>query len=413
MRKVEREAEEAVLGAILLSDKVLPVLVTDEGLRADHFGSPQLRTVFEAANGLAERDEPVDEMTLVAELTRRGLLAQAGGEAMVVSLAGAVPNLANVRAYARRVVAVAKWRRTAEAGQLLVQAAEQESENLIEQAERLIAPEEKNVIGGSVASRAFDYLSKPGHAGAPWPFRKLNELANGGMMKGETTILAAVSSTGKTALLDQILGNVCDKGFTARLYINEAKDVFRALRYVARVTGIPYANLRGRTLSPEQAKQAASVLSKGLPFEIVPCHGWTADEIARDIRWHPADVTALDLLHEVNFSDERELASNWTKLKAAAVDTHFIATAHLNETRSVSDKPPSPVLRDLRGSGMLKNGSDFVLFAHREHEIIDGHAEMQLPGAIWFAKTREGALGGLRVLFDPVRIRFVVEDRFS
>ena len=412
MRKVDREAEQAVLGAILLSDKVLPVLVTDEGLRAEHFGSPQLRTVFDAANGLAERDEPVDEMTLVAELTRRNLLAQAGGERMVLDLAGAVPNVANVRAYARRVVAVAKWRNVAEAGQLLAQAAETESEGLVEQAERLMVPVEAAKVEGSPASRAFDYLSQTGIAGVPWPFRKLNELANGGMMKGETTIISAQTSTGKTAYVDQILMNACDKGFTARLYMNEGKDVFRVLRYVARATGIPYANLRGRTLSADQAKKASAELSKGTPFEIVSCHGWNADEIARDMRWHPVDLTVLDLLHEVSFADERELASNWTKLKAAAVNTHLIATAHLNETRSVSEKPPAPVLRDLRGSGMLKNGSDFVQFIHREWEMVDGHAEMMLPGAIWFAKTREGALGGLKVLFDPVRLRFLPEERF-
>jgi len=412
MRKVDREAEQAVLGAILLSDKVLPVLVTDEGLRAEHFGSPQLRTVFEAANGLAERDEPVDEMTLVAELTRRGLLAQAGGEGMVNSLAVAVPNVGNVRSYARRVVAVAKWRNVAEAGQLLAQAAETESEGLVEQAERLMVPEEKASVEGSPASQAFDYLAKQGIAGVPWPFRKLNELANGGMMRGETTIISSVTSTGKSCWVDEILGHACDRGFTARLYMNEGSAVFRVLRHVARTTGIPYASLRGRTLNAEQAKQAATELSKGTPFQIVPCHGWNADEISRDIRWHPVDVTVLDLLHEVNFADERELASNWTKLKAAATNTHLIATAHLNEARSVGEKPPAPVLRDLRGSGMLKNGTDFVQFIHREWEIVDGHAEMMLPGAIWFAKTREGALGGLKVLFDPVRLRFLPEERF-
>jgi replicative DNA helicase len=113
------------------------------------------------------------------------------------------------------------------------------------------------------------------------------------------------------------------------------------------------------------------------------------------------------------FADERELASNWTKLKAAAVNTHLIATAHLNKTRSTGDKPPAPVLSDLFGSGMLKNATDFVQFLHRDWEIVDGHAEMGLQGAIWFAKTREGQIGGLRVLLDPARLRFLPEERFQ
>jgi replicative DNA helicase len=406
VRKIDREAEQAVLGTVLLSDRVLPALA-EEGLRPEHFASAQHRTIFTAMLSLAERAEPVDGQTLLSELKRSRGLADAGGEMVLEGLAGPVPNVGHVRAYARRVVEVARWARVAQAGQRLLEAADGEDEGLVADAERLLAPDERRRDRASVQSRTFDYLSQQGLAGVPWPFRRLGQLANGGMMPGETTVIAGWSSHGKSIFTDQILHHATMKGFTARLYINEGQDVMRVLRGVARDTGVPFRKLRARDLTTEQAKAATTSLANGLPFEVVEARGWSAADISRDMRWHPRDVTAIDILHEIDFADERALASNWTTLKAAAGETHLIATAHLNEARSVSDRPPAPALRDIRNSGMIKNGTEFVLFVNREYEVVDGHAEMTRDGGVWFAKTRDGELGGVKVVLDTARMRFV------
>jgi replicative DNA helicase len=407
MRKIDRDAEEAVLGAILLSDKTFRA-VTEEGLRAEHFGSGQLRTVFAASQSLVERGEPVDPVTLNAELTRQRKIEYVGGEAAVYGLSGAVPNVGNVRSYARRVVEMAYWRDIGEAAQTLGQAADVEDRSLVASAERLLAPKEKRNEGVSLSSEVFDYMAQTSSPGIAWPFRQLNELA-GGMHPAETTMISGFTGLGKSIITDTILQHAANKGHSVRLYITEGSRTQRALRAIARETGIPYSRLRRRSVSDEERKKVVAILSRGLPFEIVQAAGWSAVEIARDMRWNPVDLTATDLIHEIAYRDERELAANWSTLKAAGVQngTHLIAVAHLNEARATSEKPPPPVLRDIRGSGGLKNGSDNVLFIHRDHTVEDGRGVPELTGSLWFAKSRSAELGGLRVHLDPARMRFV------
>lgn len=410
-RKIDREAEAACLGAILLSDVVFRALV-EEGLRVEHFGSSQHSVIFAAMQRLAERGDPVDMVTLTAELGSR--IADAGGEHVLDSLAVAVPNVGNVRAYARRVIDVAYWRGIGEAAQTLSQAAAVEDRELVADAERLLAPTEDEARTVSLSSEVFDYMAQSDSPGIPWPYRKLNELA-GGMHPAETTMIGAWSSQGKSALVDTMLQYAAKRGHSATLYINEGSRAQRALRAVARETGIPYSKLRRRTVSDDERKTVLKVLSKGLPFEIVQAAGWSASRIASHMRWYPAELTCIDIVQEIAFSDERDLSNNWTTLKVAGVQngTHLIAVVHLNQSRATSEKPPPPVLRDIRGASSLPAGSDNVLFLQRDFELEDGRGVPQLTGSLYFAKSRSAELGGLRVVMDPARMTFLPEERFA
>lgn len=413
MTKIDAEAEGAVLGAVLLSEKALPILAADLRLRPDHFGNGRHGAVYAVMLALAERGEPVDETTVRAEIERSGVIRQMPGLTdSVALLAGAVPNAANVRSYAVRVIELARWRRITTAAQRLTQAATTEDEELVGEAERLLMPESHEDVA-SLSSEVYDYLAAEATSGIPWPFPRLTALANGGMQPGETTLIGGWTNVGKTALLDTMLQHAANRGIAARLYINEGSRVQRALRVIARETGVAYSALRARRLDDEQRSKVIKQLGKGLPFEIIQAADWSAADVARDMRWHPRPLVAIDILHEFTHQDERELAAVWQTLKAASTTTgaHLIATVHLNEARATSDKPPMPTLRDIRGSGMLKNGSDNVVFVHRDHSRVDGRAEMDKTGAVWFAKSRHGQHGGLSVVFDATRMRYVEQSK--
>ena len=62
------EAEESVLGAILLSERPMYSLVIEEELRADDFYRDQHRTIYAAMLNLYERSEPIDALTVVDAL---------------------------------------------------------------------------------------------------------------------------------------------------------------------------------------------------------------------------------------------------------------------------------------------------------------------------------------------------------
>src|SRR4051794_6167085 len=85
------EAEQSVLGAILLSDLVLTPLVADAGLEPRHFYRGAHARIFEAMLTLHAAGEPVDVLTLRDQLRREGALEEIGGPAPLALLAGAVP----------------------------------------------------------------------------------------------------------------------------------------------------------------------------------------------------------------------------------------------------------------------------------------------------------------------------------
>src|SRR5919109_4434749 len=105
------EAEQSVLGAVLLSDTALPALIIDERLQPEDFYREGHGRIFRAMLDLHTLGEPVDALTLVEHLKQAGELEAIGGRAAVDVLAGSVPAVGNVRQYARIVRENAMLRR--------------------------------------------------------------------------------------------------------------------------------------------------------------------------------------------------------------------------------------------------------------------------------------------------------------
>ncbi|MBO9598897.1 MAG: replicative DNA helicase, partial [Cohnella sp.] len=95
------EAEQAVLGAILLEAEAL--ITSMERLRAEDFYSVSHQRIFEVMVALGEDGEPIDLVTLTARLQDLGQLDEVGGVSYLAKLAGAVPTAANVEYYAQIV----------------------------------------------------------------------------------------------------------------------------------------------------------------------------------------------------------------------------------------------------------------------------------------------------------------------
>ena len=85
------DAEQSVLGAILLSDRSLYALVIEEGLRADDFYRERHGAIYEAMLALYNESEPVDTLTVIDRLRQMGKLEEIGGAVAVDELAGVVP----------------------------------------------------------------------------------------------------------------------------------------------------------------------------------------------------------------------------------------------------------------------------------------------------------------------------------
>ncbi|HTA98697.1 MAG TPA: DnaB-like helicase C-terminal domain-containing protein [Solirubrobacteraceae bacterium] len=407
------EAEEAVLGSVLLSNVSLPKLIVDVGLTDSAFYRDVHGRIWNGMVALAMSGDTVDEVTLRGQLESAGLAKEE--VAKIDVLPAAARSAGAVLTYARRVMDLAEWRQILMASvELQVAVAEQDSGRRHE-AERMLTNARRRQSDTYTPEALRDEVWRhlQGHAVPSWatPWPSLNDALGGGLRAGEVTLLGGYTSMGKSVVTDQLLRWCADKGAKTHAYINEMAPIVRALRVLSSTSGVPQAKLvQPAKLESEDHAKIAKHLGHGLPFGITQVGDWSADDIARDIRFRGWDVCALDLVHRLAFSDERDLARISTTLNAAAQmsGAHLIAVVHLNQGRAVGSLLPPPVLRDIRGSGMLANDTDNVLFIHRDEEEGDaGITFKTMNAALYLAKCRNGRLEKVDLEFDPRRSRFL------
>ena len=204
------EAEQSVLGAVLLSDTALPALIIDERLQPEDFYRESHGIIFKAMLDLHGGGEPVDALTLVEHLKHAGKLDAVGGRATVDLLAGSVPAVGNVRQYARIVRENAMLRRLLRASyeiQAKVHSHEAPPRELVDLAERTIlevAQQDSRKDFRSIEvvldaeTTKLAELSREGKSitGTASGFEDL-DMITGGFQPGNLIILAARPSMGK------------------------------------------------------------------------------------------------------------------------------------------------------------------------------------------------------------------------
>ena len=112
-------AEQSVLGAMMISKDAIADVT--EALRGADFYRPSHETIHDAIIDLYGRGEPVDMVTVAAELQRRGELQRIGGAPYLHTLSANVPIAANAGYYAEIVREKAMLRKLVDAGTKIVQ----------------------------------------------------------------------------------------------------------------------------------------------------------------------------------------------------------------------------------------------------------------------------------------------------
>lgn len=399
---VSREAEEHCIGSMLVSASAVgPVM--DTGLRPEHFYFESNAAIFRTILHLAGEGRPADPILVATEGQH---------ELDKVSLyAAGVPAAGHARHYALIVIEKAMWRRRAKAAQLILQAVKGEDTELLAQGE-------STLVEGSVRNSA-DYsgeqlkeiarrLTQEGSGKVfPWPFERLNQKTAGGFRPGEFILIGGHTSHGKSIFADQVLEGAQRSGASVRLYMNEMALEERVARSVARKSGISYRKIVEGRLTDEEREGVEHEIEKWRPHGITYVAGWTAEEIAAHMLRYSWDVALLDILHLVGYSDTRELDLISAQLANVArqANTAVMATVHLNEGRVHGQVRPRPTLGDVRGTGALKNDCDTCCFVYQEQDEETGFP-LGGPSEIYFAKVRNGEVGGMKAHFNQQRLRF-------
>jgi replicative DNA helicase len=204
------EAEQSVLGGILLSDRAMYGLVIEEGLKPEDFYRERHRLIYESMLALYRETEPIDVLTVAEHLRSAGKLEEAGGKASIDELTGGVPGLGGIRRYAQIVREHALMRRllsTTYEIQASVLNHAAAPRDLVEQAERAmleVAHDDRQKDFRTIDEiltdelKKMEKLSREGTAltGTPSGFRDLDEIT-GGFQPGNLIVIAARPSMGK------------------------------------------------------------------------------------------------------------------------------------------------------------------------------------------------------------------------
>ncbi|HVF05018.1 MAG TPA: replicative DNA helicase [Frankiaceae bacterium] len=208
------EAEQSVLGGMLLSKDAIADVV--EVLRPGDFYRPAHQIIHEAAVDLYGRGEPVDQITVAAELTKRGEIGRIGGATYLLDLASAVPTAASAGYYARIVAEQAILRRLVEAGTRIVQLGYggrgDDVDEVVDRAQQAIfdvterRTSEDYIRLEDLLQPTLDEIEAIGSRdgdlhGVPTGFKDLDALTNG-LHPGQLVIVAARPAIGKALALD-------------------------------------------------------------------------------------------------------------------------------------------------------------------------------------------------------------------
>jgi replicative DNA helicase len=405
----DSELEEAALGALLILPDSLQTVLSETKITTSSFYWERNKEVFKSILKLFEQGTPATEALVSSELNGT---VPPGYVGRVVENA---PAPGNVLHYAKRLVELENWRARREAATKLVEATGQRVLEAFSKARALLDDDEikeNSITTPEDSAKEFkDFLEQEQVEAFELPYKRFNERMAGGLRRKQMTLVGGWSSHGKSIVVDQFLEHFSKAGHNCHLYMNEMGKEDRIARSISRNTGVCYQKLLQHEISESERKSVESVLDSGCPyFSITECAGWSIHELAYDIKSRNFDVIAVDILHLFDYDSEIELAriSRLLNRTAKQANCHIIATVHLNEFRVNDTVRPRPVPRDIRGSGMLKNDADNVMFIYRNQHSQTG--DPLPPSWIYTSKVRNGQMGSISLMFDEEYFRFKEVD---
>jgi replicative DNA helicase len=427
------DVEKAVLGAMLIDREAVPKGL--EALEDTAFYSPLHQKIFRAMYSLFEKSEPVDVVTVTAEMRRMGALDPESDPVYLTDLTMNVSTSANVEYHARIVLEKSLMRNLIASSTEVASRAYNETEDaldLLDEAEaKIFSISERRLkksftplgeaLAGTMESLEALHGTHGGITGVPSGFPKLDE-KTGGFQKSDLIIVAGRPSQGKTAFALSIARNAAlhkDKKTGVAIFSLEMAEQQLIIRLLAAEAKVNAHELRTGRLHEDKWKNLSRNVGRLAEAKV-----FIDDTPALSILELRAKARRLKAEHGIGLviadylqliqgpknaeSREREISMISRSLKALAKELNIpvIALSQLNRAvEARSDK--RPILADLRESGSLEQDADVVIFVHRPEmfgitEIKDeelGTISSEGIAEIIIGKQRNGPTAIVRLTF--------------
>lgn len=428
---VHREAEQAVLGSMILKPDVIDEAVLL--LSSDDFWDEAHREIFAQLVAMHGEGKKFDVVLLAQRLTAAKMLDLCGGVAYLGELAMAVPTAGYmvyyagiVREYAqRRRLMMVSYDAIARSGDLGAPF----PESLAEAERGMLAIAEKEA-GEQHTATLHDILLESMEAletrrsgqivGQASGYEALDDIL-GGFRSGDMVILAGRPSMGKTAFACNLaLRSARDEQIPVLFISLEMGKLLVAERLAAAHSKIGLHAMQRGTATADERRQFVEAIGElaSLSISIDDSPSRTVGEIGalarRHKRKHGLGLLVVDYLQLIlpeNLRDNRQdqvaLMSRRMKALARELNCPVVCIAQLNR-EAAKNSDTRPRLHHLRESGAIEQDADTVLLVHRESYYShqhppEGHGD---PAELIVAKQRNGPTGTVKLLWFAASQRF-------
>jgi replicative DNA helicase len=457
------EAEEALLGSILVDNEVYNRITFDLPLKSEHFFVPVHGRIYEAVQKLINNGQIADSITLGQYFEKDPALVEIDGSNHLVKLTESSDIASSTDHYAQLIYDLSLRRNLIRLAQEIVTEAanpniDESANSQIEMAEsKLFTLAETGEVNkgplsfsesiAETISSAESAHNRDGKlSGISTGLKAIDELL-GGLHKSDLIIIAGRPSMGKTALATNIAFQAAKK------YKNENDDaiLFCSLemssiqltnRILAEEAKISSEKIRRGQLNNDEfinlVRASQNIQERKLfidetPALSIPQLRTRARRIKRIHGLKLIVVDYLQLMNAINNTNNRvqEISEITQGLKAIAKELDVPVLALSQLSRAVEQREDKrPQLADLRESGTIEQDSDVVMFVYRQSyyeeraeprknstetddkfhnrylEWQETLEKVQNTADVIIAKQRHGPIGNIKLHFEPSLTKF-------
>ena len=432
------EAEQAILGS-MLTDKDA-VISSIERLKENDFYRDDNRAIYTAILNLYNRAEPIDIITVKAELESMGKFEQVGGLEYLAELPEKVPTTANALKYIKIVEEKSTLRNLIKTANEIIELGydpTEDVEDIMEDAEKKIfnIMQNKNqkgytpikdVLVDSFTQLEELYNRKQHITGVATGFTEL-DYKTAGFHSSDLILIAARPAMGKSAFALNIATNAAVKAnVPVAIFSLEMSKEQMVNRILCSEAMVDSNKVRTGKLEEEDWTKLAGSIGPLSEAEIYidDTPGISVMEIRAKCRKLKLEknigMVVIDYLQLVqgsnkrNGSREQEISEISRSLKILAKEIGVPVVALSQLSRAVEQRPDHrPMLSDLRESGAIEQDADIVMFLYRD-DYYNQDSEKKDIAEVIVAKHRGGSTGTIELLWLGSYTKFVnLERRFD
>ena len=425
------EAEQSVIGAMILDNQTIPVVETI--IRGEDFYQRQYGVIFDTMVELYEEGRPADLLTLQDRLREKDVPPEVSSMNYIGELVASVPRQANAKYYAEIVYEKSTLRRLIRANEDIANRCYAGKDNL----EDILADTEKTIFDILSKRRSTDFepiqeivlnalerihkasRNKNPVTGIPTGFTDL-DYRTAGLQPSDLILVAARPSMGKTAFALNVAQYVSfQKNLCTAIFSLEMSKEQLVNRLFAMESRVDSQAIRTGNLSDDDwdrlVEGVNTVGRSKLIIDDTP--GISVSELRTKCRKYKLEfglqLVIVDYLQLMSGSGrsgdnrQQEISEISRSLKALAreLEAPIIALSQLS--RAVEARSDHrPMLSDLRESGAIEQDADVVMFLYRD-DYYNKDSTAKNVAEVIIAKQRNGPIGTVELAWLPNYTKFV------